>query len=79
MLEEREDGHLMHVQCRKCSSCLLVLVTSDPHGVSALSMLTDLGYDEVGRFSSQQHVSADDVLLMHALVSQSSYWMASES
>ncbi len=77
LLEQREDGgHLMHIQCRKCASSLLVLVTSDVHGVSSLSILTDLAPDEVEHFWSRERVTADDVLSMHAVVSEApAGWM----
>lgn len=68
LLEEGENGNLVHVQCGKCHSKLLVLVVSDPHGVSALSVLTDFSEEEVGNFRLQSRVTADDVLAFHTLL-----------
>ena len=68
VLQERENAHLLHIRCRKCHSCLLVLVTFSPQGLASMGLLTDLNSDEVIRFSQGKPVSTADVLELYEQV-----------
>jgi hypothetical protein len=72
LLNENDVSHLLHIQCRKCKSCIIVLITSGPQGVMSMGLLTDLKSDEVLKFSKGQSISADDVLDIHELLESKS-------
>lgn len=62
IINESEDAHLLHIQCKKCKSCVLVLVMMDQQGLSSVGFLTDLNSQEIFKFSHGHEVNADDVL-----------------
>jgi hypothetical protein len=65
ILEEREDAHLIHVECRKCGSSIIGLVLSGGPGISSVSLVTDLTGMEVLRFRKSESIRSDDVLEAH--------------
>ena len=66
ILEQREDAHLIHVQCRRCRSSVIVLVAAASHGgFTSIGMVTDLTAEDVLRFRSAEKVTVDDVLNIH--------------
>ena len=40
LVEEREEGHLLHMQCKLCSGSLLVFVNFNDHGANVIGVLT---------------------------------------
>ncbi|OGF30241.1 hypothetical protein A2533_01915 [Candidatus Falkowbacteria bacterium RIFOXYD2_FULL_35_9] len=68
VLNENQDSHLLYVQCRKCKSRVLVLITSNQNGISSLGLLTDLSSEEVVKFSQSKPVSTDDVLDLYQTI-----------
>jgi hypothetical protein len=62
VLSEKNESHILHIQCRKCKSCLIVLITASPQGMMSMGVLTDLRSDEVVKFSQSKPLSEDDVL-----------------
>ncbi len=69
VLGEREDGHLLHIRCKKCWNSILALVLVSNAGVSSVGLITDLTYDDVRKFSSREtSVSTDDVIAVHQLM-----------
>lgn len=65
ILEEREDAHLIHVECRKCGSSIVGLVLTGGLGISSVSLVTDLTGSEVLRFRRSEGIRSDDVLEAH--------------
>lgn len=65
VLEERDDAHLIHVECRKCGSSIVALVLTGGIGISSVGLVTDLSGEEVLKFRNRESVRADDVLAMH--------------
>lgn len=65
ILEEREDAHLIHVECRKCGSSIVALVLNAGIGISSVGLVTDLTGDEVLKFRRHENVRADDVIDAH--------------
>ncbi|MBI5135686.1 hypothetical protein HZA86_05670 [Candidatus Uhrbacteria bacterium] len=65
ILETREDAHLIHVQCRRCRSSIIVLVMNQHGGVASVGMVTDLSAEDVLRFKGSTTVTCDDVLNLH--------------
>jgi len=61
ILDENETSHLLFVQCNKCQTKVVVLVTSGMQGLSSIGVLTELNSDEIIRFSHEDPISADDV------------------
>lgn len=62
LIEERPSGQLLHVQCKNCQSCLVVLMSFNEQGINMLGVLTDLASEEVAKFFQRGAMDADDVL-----------------
>lgn len=71
ILEERDDAHLIHIECRKCGSSIVGLVLTGGLGVSSVSLVTDLTGAEVLRFRRSESIDSDDVLAAHEVLFQS--------
>ncbi len=67
VLGEKEDSHLLHIQCGNCSNAIIALVLISSVGVSSVGMVTDLAFEEVNRFKDAVPVSTDEVIEMHHL------------
>lgn len=65
LIEEREDGHLLHVRCKTCQSCLVVLVSLSNQGLNLIGVLTDLGSEEVRPVHDHGALSANDMIALH--------------
>lgn len=65
ILEEREDAHLIYIECRKCGSSIVGLVLTGGLGISSVSLVTDLTGAEVLRFRRGDSIGSDDVLAVH--------------
>lgn len=65
ILEERENGHLLHIQCKKCKSSVVSLILSNNYGVSSVSLVTDLSSEDVLKFKDREPVTPDDILDVH--------------
>lgn len=71
VLGEKEDGHLLHIRCKKCLNSILALVLVSNVGVSSVGLVTDLTYEDVVRFrESPVEVTVDDVIGVHELLSE---------
>ncbi|MBU0625620.1 hypothetical protein KKF05_04720 [Patescibacteria group bacterium] len=68
ILGEKEDSHLMHIQCGNCSNAIIALVIISSVGVSSVGLVTDLGSEEVDRFRGDCQVTTNDVIDMHHLL-----------
>ena len=70
VLGEKEDGHLLHIRCKKCWNSILALVLVSNAGVSSVGLITDLTFDDVQKFSGRDTtVTTDDVIAIHQLLS----------
>ncbi|MBI3120102.1 MAG: hypothetical protein HYZ08_00640 [Candidatus Kerfeldbacteria bacterium] len=69
ILEERDDAHLLHIQCRRCESSIVALIVMGGVGVSSIGLITDLSSDDVLQFKQGRPVSVDDVLDLYRAVS----------
>ncbi|MDD5567258.1 MAG: hypothetical protein PHH01_03630 [Patescibacteria group bacterium] len=65
ILEERDDAHLIHIQCRKCGSSIVALVLASGVGISSVGLITDLSGDDALRFKNNPTISSDDVLQLY--------------
>ncbi len=68
VLGEKEDSHLLHIQCGNCSNAIIALVLISSVGVSSVGMVTDLGFGEVNRFKDATPISTDEVIETHHLL-----------
>jgi len=62
VLDETENAHLLHLECRKCKSRLLVLLIAGPKGINSIGLLTDLDGGEALKFLKSDAIDADEVL-----------------
>ena len=65
ILGEKEDSHLLHIQCGNCSNAIIALVLISSVGVSSVGLVTDLSFDDVLRFKNARPISTDDVIEVH--------------
>jgi len=65
VLGEKDDSHLLHIQCGNCSNAIIALVLISAVGVSSVGLATDLAYHEVNLFKEAPVVSTDDVIEVH--------------
>lgn len=76
VLDERDNGHLLHITCRNCSNSIIALVLSGRDGISSVGLVTDLSYGDVVRFRESSPVDTDDVLDIHAaLEDEKRFWL----
>lgn len=69
ILDEKEDGHLLHIRCKKCWNSILALVLVSNVGVSSVGLVTDLVFEDVQKFRVQSaEVTVDDVLEIHEML-----------
>ncbi len=68
VLGEKDDSHLLHIQCGNCANAIIALVLISSVGVSSVGLVTDLAFDEVNRFKQAAPVSTDDVIEAHHLL-----------
>lgn len=69
ILDEKEDGHLLHIRCKKCWNSILALVLVSNAGVSSVGLVTDLVFEDVQKFrEGAAEVTVDDVLEAHELL-----------
>ena len=65
LIEEQASGHLLHIQCKNCKSCIVVLVSVGEQSINLIGILTDLGSEEVGKYLQRGPLSADDIIGLH--------------
>ena len=71
VLGEKEDGHLLHIRCKKCWNSILALVLVSNAGVSSVGLVTDLTFEDVVKFREKpSDVSVDDVISVHELLDE---------
>jgi len=62
IIEQTDEGVLLHFSCSACSCSLLAQVSELPFGIVGSAMLTDLESGEVLKFKNEGEVVIDDVL-----------------
>lgn len=68
MLDERDEAHLVHIQCSQCGSSIVALIMSSALGITSVGLVTDLTGDDVLRFKDELPVSADEALQVYELL-----------
>lgn len=72
IVAERDDEHLLFLECRQCGSGVVALVTTGVSGVSSVGTLTDLTSSEVGHLALEHTITTDDVLDFHVFINSDS-------
>lgn len=70
ILEEREDAHLIHIECRRCASSIVALILTGGIGISSVGLITDLTSNDVLKFKDVPDLSADDVISLHEVLKE---------
>jgi hypothetical protein len=68
VLEERDDAHLVHIQCATCGSSIVALILSSSVGLTSVGLITDLTGDDVLHFKDVGRVTSDEVIELHNLL-----------
>lgn len=68
VLGEKEDSHLLHIECGNCANAIIALVLISSVGVSSVGLVTDLRFDEVARYKHVPPVTTDDVIEAHHML-----------
>ena len=83
IMAEREDAHLLYLECRQCGSAVMAIVTSGMSGLSSVGTVTDLTSQEVIDFQNKPAISCDDALDLYQLLESSdsvlSLWSAEKA
>lgn len=62
IMAERDDDHLLYLECRQCGSAVMAIVTTGISGLSSIGTVTDLTSQEVLDFQNKPAVTCDDAL-----------------
>lgn len=63
IIEEINNGYLMHSKCSKCGNTILFIATTNELGINVIGMNTDLSMDEIIKFkNSSDYVEIDDAI-----------------
>lgn len=65
IMAERDDAHLLYLECRQCGSAVVAVVTTGLSGLSSIGTVTDLTSQELVDIPARSAVSIDDVLDMY--------------
>jgi hypothetical protein len=66
VIEENSNGHLLHIRCHKCKSCVIAVVISNNMGVNSVTLITDLGSSDFVKFKNSDPISVNDILDLHS-------------
>jgi uncharacterized Zn finger protein len=65
IMAEREDAHLLYLECRQCGSSVVAVVTTGQSGLTSVGAVTDLTSQEIVAFQDKDEVTSDDVLELY--------------
>jgi transcription elongation factor Elf1 len=68
VLAQKDDGHVIHIECRSCGGSIVALILAGSIGVQSVGVVTDLTRHEVEKFSRDLPVTQDDVLDLYRLL-----------
>ncbi len=71
IMAERDDAHLLYLECRQCGSSVVAVVTTGSAGLSSVGAVTDLSSHEVIAFQEKPEVTTDDVVELYAWIEKS--------
>ncbi len=62
IVAERDDAHLVYLQCRQCGSAVIAMVTTGASGIHSVGTVTDLSRQELLQSSAEAPVTIDQVI-----------------
>lgn len=66
VIEENNDGYLLHSKCRKCENAIVMVAVNDEMGMNVIGMNTDLSMDELIKLKScGKPVEINEVIEFH--------------
>lgn len=75
IMAERDDAHLLFLECRQCGSAVMAIVTAGLTGLTSVGTVTDLTSQEVLDFQNKPAITCDDALDLYQLLESSdSVW-----
>ncbi len=66
IMAERDDAHVVYLECRQCGSAVVALVTTGLAGLSSVGTVTDLTTQEIVETQHHQPINDNDVLELYA-------------
>ncbi len=73
LLAENNGMYLVHVNCKKCRTSILALVTNNQLGSSSFCLVTDLNSEESLLLKDKTSVHLDEVLNLHELLNSKKF------
>ncbi|OGY45121.1 MAG: hypothetical protein A3J62_00940 [Candidatus Buchananbacteria bacterium RIFCSPHIGHO2_02_FULL_38_8] len=70
ILAERDNAHLIYLQCLNCQTAILAVILANNLGLSSVGAITDLTSEDVLKFQESEAVSFDDVIEMHQILAR---------
>lgn len=67
---ERDDAHLLYLECRQCGSAVIALITAGLTGLNSIGAITDLTSGELFNLADENMIGDDDVLELHRWLQQ---------
>jgi hypothetical protein len=68
VLAQKDDGHVVHIECRHCGGSIVALILAGGLGVQSIGIVTDLMRHEVEYFSRNNPLTSDDVVNFHSFL-----------
>lgn len=65
IVAERDDAHLLYLECRYCGSTVVAVVTTGVSGLTSIGAVTDLTSREITTIPAHPAVTHDDVIAMY--------------
>ena len=62
IVAERDDAHLLYLECRQCGSSVVAVVTTGVGGLSTIGAVTDLSSHELASWQDKEEIGLDDVI-----------------
>lgn len=68
VVDKKEGAVVLYFVCAHCKSAIVSAVSAGVLGISAISMITDLGASEVDKIKINQAITSNDVLEIYSLL-----------
>lgn len=70
VVEEKDEKHLVHVTCRRCSHHVVALIMNQPNGISSVGLITDAHPEDLHNFKHHDAVTWDDCIAWHTVLKE---------
>lgn len=65
ILDENDGAKLVYIECRKCKTSVVCVVTQSPFGMTSNGVITDLTSKDVLKFKDAEAISEDNALELY--------------